>query len=72
MELHGTASLARAVVVRDGALYDLDLRVRATAGELIGRFALPGGALEPGDYAYLRVEQVDGGCVWSSPWFGAP
>jgi hypothetical protein len=72
VQLHGTAPLTRAVVVRDGALFDLDLGEQAAAGELVGRFALPGGPLAPGDYAYLRVEQADGGCVWSSPWFGAP
>lgn len=72
VELHGTAPLARAVVVRDGALHHLELEGQAAPDELVGRFALPGGALEPGDYAYLRIEQADGGCVWSSPWFGAP
>ena len=27
------------------------------------------GAVESGDYYYLRVRQVDGGMAWSSPWW---
>ena len=31
------------------------------------------GKVEPGDYVYLRVTQLDGGRAWSSPFFfGAP
>jgi hypothetical protein len=31
------------------------------------------GRVEPGDYVYLRVTQLDGGRAWSSPFFfGAP
>ena len=72
VDLRGTAALARAVIVRDGELFELELGGAKDPRELVGSYALPGGALLPGDYAYLRVEQVDGGCVWSSPWFGTP
>lgn len=72
VDLRGTAALARAVIVRDGELFELELGGAEDPRELVGSYALPGGALLPGDYAYLRVEQVDGGCVWSSPWFGTP
>ncbi|MBM3985985.1 MAG: DUF3604 domain-containing protein [Planctomycetes bacterium] len=64
----GTAPLARLVLVRGAQVADvLDAGGQA---ELSAAFTLPD--LQPGEFAYLRVEQQDGHVAWSSPFFIGP
>lgn len=67
----GTSPIKSVLIIRDGQLTEL-LRQPTQEPSFQGTFSLPGGSWEAGNYAYLRIEQVDGSWAWTSPWFGAP
>jgi hypothetical protein len=60
----GTAEIARVSLVRSGALVE---QVAGDGADFAHVWTLPG--LVPGEWAYVRVEQVDGGLAWCSPFF---
>ena len=60
----GTADIARVSLVRSGALVE---QVDGAGADFEHVWTLPG--LQPGEWIYVRVEQVDGGLAWCSPFF---
>jgi len=61
-EVVGTAAVERIDFVRSGRLASVPGEDRS---QLSGTRTIP--RLQPGEYIYLRVVQVDGGAAWSSP-----
>ena len=58
-------ALERVDVIRSGAVARaISLPTGAQAS-----LRIPLEGLEPGEFVYLRVLQVDGGAAWSSPYF---
>jgi len=60
----GTADIAHVSLVRSGALVE---QVDGSGADFEHVWTLPG--LKAGEWAYVRVEQADGGLAWCSPFF---
>ena len=69
VDLRGTAALARAVIVRDGELFELELDGAEDPRELVGSYALPAGSLQPGTMPTC-ASNGSTAAVWSSPGSG--
>jgi hypothetical protein len=63
-EVAATAEIERIDFVRSGLIASLPGEGRR---DWIGQREIP--PLAPGEYLYLRVVQVNGGCAWSSPFY---
>ena len=66
VSIHATAPVRALELIRSGAVVE-DLTPKGPELELDHTFTLKG--LSQGEYVYLRIQQMDGGLAWSSPWF---
>ena len=66
VSIHASAPLRALELVRSGAVVE-DLTPKGPELDLDHTFTLKG--LSQGEYVYLRIQQMDGGLAWSSPWF---
>ena len=60
-----TAPLQRVDVIQSGGRIDS----QRAAGRMFWTFERKLAPTRPGEYAYVRVVQEDGGAAWSSPFF---
>jgi len=65
VSIHATAPVRALELVRSGAV--VESIAPQAALDLDHSFTLK--ELSEGEYVYLRIQQVDGGLAWSSPWF---
>jgi hypothetical protein len=66
LTIHAAAPITRVELIRSGAIVQVHAPLQPP-DDLSHTFHLTD--LEPGEYLYLRIQQLDGGLTWSSPWF---
>ena len=66
LSVHASAPVRSLELIRSGEVVDV-FSPESFAWDLEHEFSL--GGLEGGEYVYVRIQQLDGGLAWTSPWF---
>ena len=66
LSVHASAPVRSLELIRSGEVVDV-FSPESFAWDLEHEFSLSG--LEGGEYVYVRIQQLDGGLAWTSPWF---